>query len=172
MDEVKDRNTGLTCCRAKRSASRVSSSDPRRFLRSSCIRVIKSWVMAWTVDGDSKPGILRLQLVGRISVEEMREFVLAHDRAIDAFQGKNYRVFCDIRTLVPLSPECAELFQKAKAYSSAHRNFQGSAVWVDNALTALQHRRTSQGGGVIATEIFSENEIELWEHLRTVKRNG
>jgi hypothetical protein len=127
--------------------------------------------MPWKVDGRSRPGVLQLQVSGRISVEEMREFVKAHDHAIDAFDGKDYRVFCDIRSLAPLSPECAELFLKAKAYSNAHTNFQGSSVWVDNALAALQHRRTSQEGGVLSTELISENETQLWDHLRTVTRN-
>jgi hypothetical protein len=124
----------------------------------------------WNVDGKSRPGILQLRLQGRISLPEMLAFVDAHNKAIDAFMGKDYRVFCDIRGLSSLSPECAEAFGKAKSYSNAHLNFQGSSVWVQDAITALQHRRTSDESGVLSTELISENEKALWEHLRTVRR--
>jgi hypothetical protein len=127
--------------------------------------------MGWNVDGTSKPGILHLRLEGRISITEMRAFVIAHNKAIDAFGGADYRVFCDIRMLSPLGPESAEEMQRAKEYSSAHSNFQGSGVWVENATAALQHRRTSQEGGVISTEEFSEDEAALWHHLSRVRRH-
>lgn len=111
-----------------------------------------------------------MRVEGVISEPEMRELVAAHNSAIDAFGAKEYRVFVDIRELKPLSPECAELFERAKLYSSAHVNFQGSAVLVASKLVALQHQRTSVAGGVMSTELISEDEAACWEHLRTVRR--
>ena len=126
----------------------------------------------WKVDTKLKPGILRLELEGRITSDDMAAFVAAHNAAIDGFAGKVYKVFCDIRDLQPLHPECADLFEKAKAYSSSHRNFRGSAVWTRGVVTALQHRRTSTTGGVLDTELIGEDEPALWEHLEKVYRTG
>jgi hypothetical protein len=125
----------------------------------------------WTVDNVSEPGILRLALRGRISLEEMRAFVAAHNRAIDQFDGTDYKVFCDIRELVPLAPDCAALLEQAKKYSDSHRNFRGSAVWVASAVVSMQHARTSRTSGVASTELMSSDEAALREHLSKVWRN-
>ena len=124
----------------------------------------------WAIDSSSEPGVLRLKLEGAMTLAEMAAFVEAHNRAIDRYRGKDYKVWCDISALSPLSPECTELFEKAKRYSSQHRNFRGSAVLVAQALVALQHRRTSIEGGVMNTELISSDEAALREHLRTVFR--
>src|SRR6266581_8187456 len=120
---------------------------------------------SWEVDGTREPGILNLKLEGAISDDEIRAFVIAHNRAVDAFGGKDYRVFCDIRELFPLSPICAALLERAKAFNSAHKNFRGSSVWVKSAIIALQHKRTSASGGVLDTELISDNEAALRAHL-------
>lgn len=125
---------------------------------------------SWSVDGSSRPGILALRLEGSLSVDEMTKLVAAHDAAIDAFRGAEYRVFCDIRELRPLSPACTALFEQAKAYSNAHANFQGSAVLVASKLVALQHQRTSVSGGVMDSELISEDEAACWSHLARVRR--
>lgn len=122
------------------------------------------------VDVKRKPGILWLRLEGVFAIEEMAAFVSAHNAAIDAFGGKDYKVFCDIRRLQPLSPECAAALEQAKRYSNQHLNFRGSAVLVSSATIALQHRRTSTSGGVMTTELISENEPALWKHLENVYR--
>lgn len=109
-------------------------------------------------------------LEGPVSASEMSDFVQAHNLAIDAFGGAEYRVFCDIRGLFPLSPEAAAEFEKGKAYSAKHANFQGSAVLVASKLVAMQHQRTSVSGGVMSTELISEDEGACWEHLKRVKR--
>ncbi len=124
----------------------------------------------WNVDGTSKPGILMLRLEGAISEGEMREFVVAHNAAIDAYRGSDYRVFCDLRTMAPLGPAAAEVMEKAKSYSSAHKSFRGSAVCVDSSLVALQHQRTSVSGGVMDTELISDNVDRCWAHLASVQR--
>lgn len=125
----------------------------------------------WLVDNTSTPGVLRLELEGIFSFDEMAAFVEAHDRAIDDFRGGDYRVFCDIRNLRPLSPEAAGRFEKGKAYSAAHPNFQGSAVLVSSKLVGLQHQRTSIGGGVMETELITDDEAACWEHLKNVRRS-
>jgi hypothetical protein len=109
-------------------------------------------------------------LDGRLTVEEMTAFVDAHNRAIDQYGGHDYKVWCDISKLHTLSPECAQLFEKAKQYSSGHRNFRGSAVLIASAVVAMQHRRTSVDGGVMSTELISPDVHALEEHLRTVYR--
>jgi hypothetical protein len=124
----------------------------------------------WTVEVTSTRGILRLTLEGRITFEEMTAFVTAHNRAIDSYEGRDYKVWCDISKLQTLAPECARQLEKAKLYSSEHRNFRGSAVLVANATIALQHRRTSVDGGVISTELISQDVQALEDHLRTVYR--
>lgn len=126
----------------------------------------------WTVDTVSEPGILHLTLRGRISGDEMRAFVAAHNAAIDKLERADYKVFCDLRELAPLAPDCAALFEQAKRYSDAHRNFRGSAVWVSGAVVSLQHARTSKTSGVASTELISSDEAALREHLATVWRNG
>lgn len=126
----------------------------------------------WSVDAKSEPGILRLSLEGLMSVEEMRAFVEAHNQAIDAYRGRDYRVLCDIVRMAPLQPECARLFEQAKRYSSSHANFRGSGVLVSSATVALQHRRTSIDGGVMTTELISDDEQAVRDHLRKVQRSG
>jgi len=124
------------------------------------------------VDVRRKPGILWLQLEGVFAIEEMAAFVSTHNAAIDGFGGNDYKVFCDIRGLQPLSPECAAAFEQAKRYRNQHLNFRGSAVLVSSATIALQHRRTSTTGGVIGTELISESEPALCKHLETVYRKS
>lgn len=124
----------------------------------------------WEVDSETEPGILRLALRGRLTVPEMQAFVAAHNEAIDAYEGADYKVFCDLRELAPLSPECAELFAAAKRHSDAQRNFRGSAVWVASAIVSMQHARTSKTSGVLSTELISADETALREHLAKVWR--
>ena len=125
--------------------------------------------MVWSVDGKSKVGVLQLSLQGAISEAEMAEFASAHNAAIDASVG-DYRVFCDIRALLPLSPEAASVLERAKGYSAKHSKFQGSAVWVASKLIAMQHQRTSVASGVMNTELISEDQDACWAHLSQVKR--
>jgi hypothetical protein len=126
----------------------------------------------WNVDASSTPGILRLSLEGRFTSEEMAAFVEAHNRAIDGYDGKDFKVWCDISKLLTLSQDCAGMFEKAKQYSNAHKNFRGSAVLATNAVVALQHRRTSSDSGVMNTELISQDVKALEEHLRTVYRQS
>lgn len=126
----------------------------------------------FVVDGTTHPGVLYLCLKGLFSEANMAAFVKAHDAGVDAFRGKHYRVFCDIRELAPLSPECALLFERAKSYSARMANFQGSAVLATSSLVAMQHRRTSAASGVQATELVSDDEQKCWEHLKLVSRAG
>jgi hypothetical protein len=125
---------------------------------------------SWNVDGTSRPGVLCLRLEGALDAREMEAFVRAHDAAIDAFRGRDYRVFCDIRDLKPFSPDAAAQMEKAKAYSDSRRNFQGSAVLISSAVVGLQHHRTSMSGGVASTELISADEQACWDHLARVKR--
>lgn len=120
---------------------------------------------AWKVDPDLAHGLLRLRLEGQLTLDEMSAFVRAHDAAIDGFGRADYRVYCDIRGLRPLSPDCAAAFEKAKRYSAAHGNFRGSAVLVDSQLVAMQHQRTSVAGGVMSTELISDDEKACRAHL-------
>jgi hypothetical protein len=119
----------------------------------------------WKVEPDRARGMLTIRLAGVLSDADMAAFVQAHDRAIDGFHGRDYRVFCDIRGLKPLSPTATELFERAKRYSAAHKNFKGSAVLVDSNITALQHQRTSVASGVMPTELISADPKACEEHL-------
>jgi hypothetical protein len=123
---------------------------------------------SWVVDPQRKPGILWLELDGEFSPDEMLAFVAAHNAGVDGFGGEQYQVFCDIRALKVLSPECAEILERAKAYSGNRRNFRGSAVWTSGAVVALQHRRTSASGGVMKTELMSDDDAVLWRHLSSL----
>jgi hypothetical protein len=123
------------------------------------------------VDGTTRPGVLMLRLAGAPSADEMRVFVHRHNQAVDACHGKQYRVFCDIRELLPLSPEAADLFEQAKAYSASHPNFQGSAVLTSSSVVAMQHRRTSMSSGVLSTELLSDDEAACWAHLARIQRS-
>jgi len=67
----------------------------------------------WEVDIVSEPGLLKVRLHGRLTVEDTAAFVAAHNAATDALRGVDYKVFCDIREMLPR--ECAELMAKAKA---------------------------------------------------------
>jgi hypothetical protein len=125
---------------------------------------------SWSVDAKTEPGVLRLKLSGSFTTTEMNAFVAAHNRAIDEYKGADYKVWCDISELLPLSQEAAAILELAKRHSSAQRNFRGSSVLVASATVALQHRRTSIEGGVIATELISDDVKALREHLRTVYR--
>jgi hypothetical protein len=114
--------------------------------------------------------MVRCKLAGKLSEDEARAFVDAHNRAIDAFGRRPYRVWVDLKDLSPLSPEAAAEVELAKRYSSQKPNFLGSAVLVSSATVAMQHRRTSVSGGVSAKELISEDEAALRAHLRAVDR--
>jgi hypothetical protein len=60
--------------------------------------------------------------------------------------------------------------EQAKIYSSKRPNFRGSAVLVNRATILLQHRRTSASGGVIDSELLSDDEAECKRHLASVYR--
>lgn len=126
----------------------------------------------WAVDAKSEPGILRMKLEGMLAVDEARAFLEAHNRAIDGYQGRDYRVWCDISEMAALAPDSAAIVEAAKRYSSAQPNFRGSAVLVAGATVAMQHRRTSVSGGVMDTELISDDVAALREHLRTVDRRS
>jgi len=126
----------------------------------------------WHVDYETKPGVLMMRLEGTFNVSEMREFVFAHNAGVDAFGSQAYRAFVDIRALQPLSPDCAVELERAKLYSAAKPNFQGSAVLATSAVVAMQHRRTSASGGVLDSELISDSEAACWEHLARVKRTA
>ncbi|MFO0576379.1 MAG: hypothetical protein U1A78_20435 [Polyangia bacterium] len=126
----------------------------------------------WNVDAVSEPGVLRLRLSGRITAQEIAAFVAAHNQAIDSLMGGDYKVWCDLRQLEPLDPECALLFEQAKRYSQSRPNFRGSSVLVSSSTIGLQHRLTSIRSGVMSTELISDDEAALREHLRTVYRRS
>jgi hypothetical protein len=125
----------------------------------------------YKVDAASKPGVLQLEIEGSLDIDEMRAFVREHNAAIDALHGAPYRVFCNLRNMQPLSPESSQLFLHAKQYSASHANFEGSAVLIASSLIAMQHRRTSVEGGVMSSELISDDEAECWAHLRTIQRS-
>ena len=120
---------------------------------------------SWVVDGTRKPGVLFVEIEGALDVAEMEQLVAAHNAAVDAFGSSAYTVFCDLRAMKVHPPEIASILEQAKAYSSAHANFRGSAVLVASQTVGMQHRRTSVSGGVIETEVISSDETELWAHL-------
>lgn len=124
----------------------------------------------FTIDGTSRPGMLQLKLEGRMTLDEMIEFVAAHNAAIDAFRGRDYRVLCDISSMLPLDAAVAEVLERAKRYSSEQPGFRGSGVLVASATVAMQHRRTSADAGVIATELISSDRDAIEKHLSSVHR--
>jgi hypothetical protein len=122
------------------------------------------------VDVKSEPGVVHCKLAGKLTEDEARAFVDAHNRAIDDFGKRTYKVWVDLTELAPLSPEAAAEVELAKRYSSHRPNFLGSAVLVSSATVAMQHRRTSVSGGVMATELISDDADALRAHLRAVER--
>ena len=90
---------------------------------------------SWSVDNKTEGGVLRMRVAGRMSIEEMREFVAAHKRAVDDFAGADYRVWCDLRDLHPLQPECSALFEQVRQYGLKHQNCRGSAVLTERKLS-------------------------------------
>lgn len=124
----------------------------------------------WTIDDTSEPGILMMCIEGTMQVEETENAVRAHNKAVEAFGVSPYRVFVDLRKMAPLSPEAAEVLEKAKKFSAGRRNFQGSAVLVASQVVAMQHRRTSTTGGVIGSELISDDEFACRAHLRDISR--
>lgn len=100
----------------------------------------------------------------------MTAFVEAHNRAIDEYAGRDYKVFCDISEMDALEPKVGQLFEIAKRYSSSHANFRGSSVYAASSTVGLQHRHSSIRGGVMSTEVISDDLDLLREHLRTVWR--
>jgi hypothetical protein len=127
---------------------------------------------SWTIDVESEPGVLRTTLAGNITVAEARAWLDAHNRAVDGFRGADYKVWGDLTALAPLTKEAAEVIELAKRYSGGRPNFRGSAVLVSSATVAMQQRRTSTSGGVMDTELISDDVAALREHLRVVDRRG
>jgi hypothetical protein len=123
----------------------------------------------WTIDVKTEPGVMRIKLSGRFSVEEMTAWRDEHNRAVDGFGQRDYCVWADTSDFSPLSPECAEILESAKRYSHARPNFLGSAVLVATPTVALQQGRTSRDAGVAPTELISSDVAELREHLRRLR---
>lgn len=139
--------------------------------RSTAVSCIIGTAMGtFVIDTTTEPGVMRLSLDGHFDAREMREFVQAHNAAVDGFGRREYRVWCDVSKLKPLSLECAEIFEQAKRHSASRDNFMGSAVLVASAIVAMQHRRTSVESGVMSTELISSDEAELRAHLRSIRR--
>jgi len=126
----------------------------------------------WLVDTKTMPGVLRFVFRGQLSLQEVEQFVVAHNRAVDETRGRDYKVWVDLREMLPLSPEATQALEKAKRYSAAQPNFRGSAVLVSGATVALQHRRTSDSGGVGDTEFISTDEDDCRRYLSTVYRGA
>lgn len=125
---------------------------------------------SWTIDVTTEPGVIRIKLSGRFSVEEMTAWRDEHNRAVDGFGQRDYCVWADTSEFAPLSQECAELLESAKRYSHGRPNFRGSAVLVATPTVALQQGRTSRDAGVASTELISSDVAELREHLRRLRR--
>lgn len=125
----------------------------------------------WTIDSTSEPGILSLRVEGTMSADETAELVRAHNKAVLGFGAAPYRVFLDLRAMTPLNPQAAAIFEQAKLFSAGRENFQGSAVLIASPIVAMQHRRTSTTGGVIETELISDDESACRAHLRTISRS-
>jgi hypothetical protein len=126
----------------------------------------------WEVDTKSMPGTIRCVLTGVVDATDVKNFVAAHNRAVDSMRGADYKVWVDLRGMEPLSPEATEIMEQAKRYSGRHPNFRGSAVLVSRATILLQHRRTSVSGGVIDSELLSDDEAECKRHLASVYRKS
>lgn len=124
----------------------------------------------WDVDVTADPGVLRLTLVGHLSTQEIAAFVEAHNRAIDSFGTRDYKVWVDMVGMEPLYPEAALIMEQAKRHSHSRPNFRGSSVLASKGAVALQHRHTSIRTGVMNTELISDDVVALTEHLRTVYR--
>jgi hypothetical protein len=124
------------------------------------------------VDTTTMRGVIRCVLTGSLQTEDVREFVVAHNAAVDAMGGADYKVWVDLRGMDPLSPEATEVIEQAKIYSSKHPNFRGSAVLVNRATILLQHRRTSVSSGVIDSELLSDDEEDCKRHLASVYRTS
>ena len=115
----------------------------------------------FSFDTVEEPGVLKMKLAGSFTPAEMVAFVTEHNRHVDAYGTADYRVWVDLVELAPLSPECADIIERAKRYSSGRPGFRGSAVLVSTPTIALQHRRTSVDAGVMSTELISSDESEL-----------
>lgn len=124
------------------------------------------------VDTTSMRGVIRCVLSGALQVQDVRDFVIAHNSAVDSMRGADYKVWVDLRGMEPLSPEATEIMEQAKRYSNQHANFRGSAVLVSRATILLQHRRTSVSSGVIDSELLSDDEAECKRHLASVYRTS
>jgi hypothetical protein len=127
---------------------------------------------SFSVDATTEPGILHVRIEGALKPEEARAFRDAHDRAIDGFAGRDYRVFVDLSGMLPLEPAAAGYVEEAKRHSAAQRNFRGSAVFVASPTVAMQHRRTSGATGVLDTELISSDLAECRAHLARVSRSA
>jgi len=81
----------------------------------------------WKVDAVTTPGILRLTLEGRLSVDEMAAFCEAHNRAINEYRGADYKVWCDLSRLQTLDQECVRMIERSTAVRT--RTSAGARCW-------------------------------------------
>jgi hypothetical protein len=133
----------------------------------------EDWRMGqWHVDGKSELGLMTLVIHGILNERECYAFYVAHNAAVDAFGNSDYRVFCDLRQQLPMSPEATVWMEKAKAYSAQRPNFRGSAVLIARQVIAMQHRRTSAAVGIGNTELVTDDEAEARAYLKTVYRSS
>lgn len=108
---------------------------------------------------------------GNLTAAEMAEFERAHNAGVESFGKRDYKVLVDLRGVAaPFGPDATVVMENTKRYSSAHGNFRGSAVLVATKFIGLQHQRTSMSGGVMETELITDDETQAMRHLQTVDR--
>src|SRR5262245_21345689 len=101
----------------------------------------------WKVEFEPARKMLTVNLLEEVPVASMRELTRAVVDALDATGGTDFRMFVDLRGMMPLEADAVSLFAEIKRVSSQMPRFRGMMILVDSPTVALQQQRTQPSRG-------------------------
>lgn len=124
----------------------------------------------WCIEYDPASHVLAIRVARQASAADVRALMRAHTQALAATGGASFRVLTDLRGLMPLDPESAQLFSDVKRAAQSLPGFTARVVLCDSATVAMQQRRTSLEDHTADHEVITFDENEARRHLQLEER--
>jgi hypothetical protein len=110
----------------------------------------------WLVEFVPASGRLSVRLRDVIAGPELRKVADAQAAALEATGGEVFKVFVDLRGLVPLDDEAVGLLAQIKKVALGVEGCRGVVVLADSPTVAMQQMRTRSSGAELVT--LDQNE--------------
>ncbi|MFO0681948.1 MAG: hypothetical protein U0234_07855 [Sandaracinus sp.] len=124
----------------------------------------------WCIEYDPASHLLAIRVTRQAPAGEMRALMRAHVQALAATGGASFRVLTDLRGLMPLDAESAQLFSDIKRAAQSLPGFTSRVVLCDSATVAMQQRRTSLQDQTAEQELITFDETEARRQLQLEAR--